>query len=111
MRVIYEAFDGTQFDEQMDCEFYEFDKLVLDRTKIRVFDRQRHLLKRLNFGANYETYGNEYRVEIKTEKDLDDIEKVSEFTGLYDDINSIGTWIYDEEPKDGSWPGWRLRKK
>lgn len=98
MKIIYEAFDGKQFDDDYNCERYEFQKQVLDKTGIKVFDRRRRKLPNLNFtGIHYETGGNEYRVVVHDEKDLSDLKKIQRFTGMYYNIDSVGTWIYSDE--------------
>ena len=98
MKIIYEAFDGTQFDNEYDCESYEFQKQILEKTGIRVFDRHRRKLPNLNFtGQYYDTDGTEYRVVIHDEDDLRDMKEVQKFTGMYCDIDSIGTWYYSDD--------------
>lgn len=97
MKIIYEAFDGKQFDDDYDCESYEFQKQILEKTGIRVFDRQRRKLPNLNFtGQYYDTDGTEHRVVIHDEDDLRDMKEIQKFTGMYCDIDSIGTWYYSD---------------
>lgn len=111
MKVIYEAFDGKQFDDEWDCEIYEFHKTVLERTGVKVYDKRGHLLKNMNFNEEYDTYGAEHRVIVHNQKDLEDIKKVAKFTGLYCDIDSTGVWIYVEDSKNIFNSGWKKKRE
>lgn len=97
MEIVYRAFDGTIFENEFDCEEYEFKEIIMKRTNIHVYDKQNHLLPKLNFDDNFDTDGKEYKVVIKDEKDLEDIKAACDFTGFYWDINAIGTWIHKKD--------------
>lgn len=95
MKIIatYVAFDGTRFDDEFDCMDYEF-TLQMKDCKIRAYDSKRH---RVNDWYDIDGYSNVHRIIVSDEKDLDDIRRVCEYAGIYNEVNSIGTWVYDED--------------
>lgn len=93
MKIVYVSDDGLSFDDQFDCEKHEFD-LSMKAVQIKVFDKRRH---RLTDIASDDTYNNSYRVIIANDKDLEDMKHIQNWTGYYCDIDSIGTWIYNED--------------
>lgn len=95
MKIIatYVAFDGTRFDDEFDCMDYEFTSQMKD-CKIRAYDNKRH---RVNNWYDIDGYSNVHRIIVSDEKDLDDIRRVCEYAGIYNEVNSIGTWVYDED--------------
>ena len=111
MKIIYEAFDGKQFNDEWECETYEFNELILKRTGVKVYDKRGFLLKNMNLNEEYDTDGKEHRVIVHNQKDLEDIKKVARFTGLYYDIDSTGVWIYVEDSKDVFNSGWKKKRE
>ena len=93
MKIVYVSDDGLSFDNQFDCEKHEFD-VFMKTIKIKVYDQKRHRLDNI---SESETYNESYRVVIADEKDLSDIKRIYNWTGYYCDIDSIGTWIYNED--------------
>ena len=71
----YVAFDGTKFDDEFDCLDYEF--------TLQMYD--------------INGYSDVHRIIVADEKDLEDIKHVYEYSGIYIGVNSIGTWVYDED--------------
>ena len=91
MKIVYIADDGVMFDNQYDCEKYEFDKFI-KTINIKVYDDKRHRLQNIH---TEDTHNKSYRVIIANEKDLTDMKRIQNWTGFYCYIDSIGTWIYD----------------
>lgn len=86
--TIYKANDGTQFDNEFDCELYELNKLIMENP-LKIYGDHN---KRLKNPASSSTWGDAKRVIINTEKELETMKAIQEWTGYYYDINSIGTW-------------------
>ena len=93
MIIIYKSDDGTLFDNEFDCMKYELSCLI-KTVDIRVYDRKGHRLSNIETD---ETYQQSHRVVIRTEEELKVIGRVQEFMGGYWDIDSIGTWIWNDE--------------
>ena len=96
MTTIYVAFDGKQFQNEADCEFYEWkcghtllDRIEFyDKDDIRVFDY-----------FSESACNAVEKIVIKDEPALNQLHELAEYTGFcsYDDITSIGTWNWDGE--------------
>lgn len=93
MKVIFIADDGTEFDDEWDCKDYEFRK-SLDLDSIELYDK---------YGTRYDPlsgtgYDKVIKIIVKTEKAVSDLNKIAKYTGfiLYEDVNSVGTWMFKE---------------
>jgi len=92
MIYLYKADDGTIFEDEFECGKYEFD-CFMKTINIIVLDKNGN---RLNDIETDETYNKSYKVIISNEDDLNAILKIREFMGTYLDIDSIGTWVYND---------------
>lgn len=93
MRTVFIADDGTEFDDEWDCKDYEFRK-SLDFEGIEMYDK---------YGTRYDPYSERgynkvVKIIVKTEEAVTVLNKIAKYTGfvLYEDVNSIGTWIFKE---------------
>jgi hypothetical protein len=96
MRVIYIAEDGKEFDDEYDCQEYEW---ILNHP---------HLKDICFYDANDKTLGNitsegtynlADRIEVPNEEALNDLRELGEYCGFscYEDINECGEWIFNYE--------------
>lgn len=107
MKTLYIADDGTEFDNEFDCENYEeieTHKEVLDIDFFDINDNPIEMTKDTVFDDR--NYFNVYRIVIHSEKELSALNWLAEYCGWCEFepeyIDSVGTWIYDDSD-DGSW--------
>lgn len=93
MRTVFIADDGTQFDDEWDCKDYEFRK-SLDLDSIEIYGKYRTRYDPLSEDG----YNKAVKIIVKTERAVSDLHKIAKYTGftLYEDVNSVGTWIFKE---------------
>lgn len=97
MKTIYEAFDGTQFDDEFTCTDYEWKKeheQGLKDISFRNFQRQELIDK-----FSEDTYRSTYYIDITSEEGLRTLHKLADYTGYcsYEDPDSVGSWIWNED--------------
>lgn len=98
MRIIYEAFDGKQFEDEKECEQYEIEKkvsTVKEEILFLTFDFEK-------LPINEEELEQCYYLIIKTEKAFKIFEKITENWSTYnlpEDLG-VGAWFYDEAKYD-----------
>lgn len=95
MRTVYIADDGTQFDDEFECEDYEW-KLNHPHLKdVRCYDKDGNELKNI-FSEN--TYGYSQKIIVPTDEAARDLQELSKYTGYcyYGHIAESGTWVYKE---------------
>lgn len=98
MRTVYIADDGTEFDNELDCESYEYELNVKNNTII-MFNEEGELLD----SSNYMNIENCYYIKIKTNNDLEILQKIYEYTGFIVP-NEIGEFYYDDSDRfDNLW--------
>lgn len=98
MRTVYIADDGTKFDNELDCENYEYELNVKNNTII-MFDEEGEVLD----SSNYMNIENCYYIKIKTNNDLEILQKIYEYTGFIVP-NEIGEFYYDDSDRfDNLW--------
>ena len=104
MKIIYQAFDGKNFENEEDCEIYEFKKLHPNLFTIDFYDAENklfHLSKNKDNLWNDVTYYTAEKVKIHNAAELSDFLLLSKECGwcdFYEQINEIGFWerIEDE---------------
>lgn len=107
MKIIYEANDGTIFDNEYDCLFYEEKKDHLNLENILLYTRDNIKLG-FNFNdiLNEKYYNYSEKIILHNEKEFKDFIWLAEYCGWcewYDFITSSGTWIRYEENGNGRW--------
>lgn len=95
MRIIYVSDDGKEFNDEYECERYEWIINNPDIENIYIYDKDGNELVDL-FSEN--TYDKSYRIEVPDESALDALHKLAEYTGfyLYRIIDGCGTYVYDK---------------
>lgn len=94
MKIIYIADDGTQFDDETDCEDYEW-KLYHPHLKdVRVFDKDGNEFTNI---FEEDTYNYSEKVIVPTDEAAKELQDLADYTGYcyYSHINKAGTWIFD----------------
>ena len=97
MKKIYQADDGTIFNDEDSCIQYEFIYSISTVPLPVMRDKD-------NYDIDYspldlisdDLFNSVYLIEIETQEQVDLMNKVSNFAGFYDDIDSIGTWAYSD---------------
>ncbi len=95
MTVIYIADDGTQFDNEWDCEAYEW-KLNHPHLKdILIFDENGNKFEDI---MAEDTYNYSAKIVITSDDALQAIQDLESYTGYccYGSIDSIGEWVFDK---------------
>ena len=95
MTIIYIADDGTQFDNEWDCDAYEW-KLNHPHLKdILMFDENGN---KFEDNLAEDTYNNCSKVVITNDDTLQAIRDIASYTGYceYESIDSIGEWVHDD---------------
>lgn len=96
MRIVYIADDGKEFDDEIECERYEWLQAHQNLKYIRVYNRN---------GDEFEdilaenTYFYCTKIIAPTDLAAKDLRDFSEYTGYcyYDHITEAGTWVFDEK--------------
>lgn len=93
MKVVYEADDGTRFDNAVDCEDYEWKLKHPTINKIKLYDSNDEELFDI---FNDVTYENADKVVVPDEECVSELHLFTEYTGYhsYDTIDSPGTWVF-----------------
>lgn len=94
MRIVYIADDGKEFDDEYDCDFYEW-KLNHPYLKdINLYDKDN---KKLDDIFSETTYSETEKVVVLNENAIKDLHDLSIYTGfcLYEDITECGEWIFN----------------
>ena len=90
MKVIYIADDGTKFDNEYDCERYEYG-LSIKNNNIIFLDINREKLNVSDENLEQCCY-----MKISDLKDLDIVNRMGDYTGLYAIPNDIGEFYWDD---------------
>lgn len=95
MRTVYIANDGTQFDDEYECQDYEFKLEHPHLKEILMFDKNKQPLDDI---FSEDTYGNVYEIYVPTRETVRDLQALSVYTGFceYEKIEDPGTYIYED---------------
>lgn len=107
MIILYKAFDGTIFENEQDCIYYE-DKLThIYLNKINFYTKENkeyHI--NLNDLYSDDVYQNCEKVIIHDYNEFKDFRWLAEECGWceFDDIIDFGIWTrYEDSNRDGHW--------
>lgn len=100
MRIVYIADDGTQFDNEYECEHYEWSLNHQNIYNIQMYDGDGNIL--VNFSSQ-DTYENADKVIVPDNAALEDLHELARLTGFcyYHQIESPGTWEFRMGGYDG----------
>ena len=108
MREIYEAYDGTRFDNEDDCWWYEnahYHKDIFNIKFLDINNNELHLTYDYDINEDV-VYQTSEKVIIDNIKQVKDLHDISDECGWceFNQITSPGTWIRTEdEMKNGVW--------
>ena len=96
MRVVYVADDGTCFDDEFECENYEWKISHPNLKDVRFFDENGI---ELEDPFSEETYNNSSVIMVLNDEAVKDLKDLTLFTGYYSyaNINDVGEWFFDDE--------------
>lgn len=104
MRVVYIAYDGTEFDDEFDCEVYEAGIKHAGLLDIEFYDvnDQLYQIDKLSIFDEW-VYHKAEKVIIPTQKAYDDFAWLTEETGWleFEQLTSVGTWVRRQEGWNG----------
>lgn len=100
MKIIYLADDGTEFDDEFECEHYEW---ILNHPHLKdvcCYDKDGNELK--DIMVEY-TYDYSEKIVVPTDEAAKDLQELADYTGYsyYAHITESGTWIFENEGFDG----------
>lgn len=93
MKVIYIADDGTEFNDECDCEQYEWLQSHKDLEKVLFYNSNGIQHKNYFSQDDYDTTD---KIIVQTDSALNDLKCLADYTGFcsYGDITSCGTWVF-----------------
>lgn len=97
MKIIYQADDGTIFNDRYSCIQYEFICSISTVPLPVMRDKGNY-----NIDYNFldlitdNLYNSVCLIKIETQKQVELMSKIYNFTGFYKEIDSIGTWVYSD---------------
>lgn len=94
MRVVYIADDGTEFNNKIECESYEYESNIKNNTIIMLNEEGDKL-----DSSNDMNIEDCYYIKVKTNKDLEILQEIYEYTGFTVPYE-IGEFYYG---KNDSW--------
>ena len=93
--TLYQAEDGRIFDNLSDCSLHEITERIKN-TGIKMYDKNGKAFSTTTYLSD-DTYNNIETIIISNEQDLEDIQKIYDYTGFYYGIDRIGTWVWDDK--------------
>ena len=101
MKVIYEAFDGTQFDNEFSCEDYEWklnhEKFLKD---LIFYDKDGKVMT--DSKLSEDVYSKVMKIEVLSDDGVQALKDIADYTGFlcYDVIDNIGVWTWNDDNKE-----------
>ena len=100
MQVIYRSDDGKEFNNEWDCEDYEWRLQHPSLSNVVCYDVDFNVLENL---FSEDTYVNATMITVYTDEAAKDLGELGEYCGFcdYKDIVSRGIWKWDESSLNG----------
>lgn len=100
MRVVYIADDGKEFDDEWDCEHYEWLQKHQHLKEIKCYYKSGKLCEDIMAD---ETYNYCDKVVVPTDECAKELCDLAHYAGYcyYSHITEKGTWIFEENGADG----------
>lgn len=98
MKIIYEAFDGKQFDDEFECTDYEWKKEHNVSLKDLIFyDIDGKVM--LGDKLSEDVYSKVMKIEVLSNNAVQAIQDIANYTGFlcYDVIREVGIWEWNNE--------------
>ena len=100
MRTVYIADDGKEFDDEFDCENYEWLQNHPHLNDIKCYDKDGKLFEDIMAD---DTYNYCQMVVVPTDECAKELSDLADYTGFcyYSHIEGAGTYVYEEKGTDG----------
>ena len=100
MRVVYIADDGKEFDDEWDCEHYEWLQKHPHLKEIKCYYKSGKLCEDIMAD---ETYNYCDKVVVPTDECAKELCDLANYAGYcyYSHITEKGTWVFEENGSDG----------
>lgn len=94
MKIIYVADDGTQFDNEFDCEDYEWKLNHPHLREVRVFGKDGNEFNNI---FEEDTYNYSEIIIVPDDEAARNLQELADYTGYcyYSHITKAGEWIFD----------------
>lgn len=94
MRIIYIAYDGTEFDDELDCEAYEEIRHHQSLYDIDAYEEDGNAIRFTGLDNEWFYYKAE-KIVLHNAKEVEDILWLAEYTGWleFEQLTSVGTWV------------------
>ena len=95
MKIIYIADDGKEFDNEFDCERYEWE-LKHPLNGISFYDKNNNELGNI---FSTDTYCTTEKVVVSNESALKSLKEFADYTGFccYHNIKECGEWVFNDD--------------
>lgn len=96
MRVVYIAYDGKEFDDEYECEHYEWELNHQYLKDVHFYDKNGN---ELEDKFSDDTYGKTEKIVVLNKDALKDLQELERRTGFlcYRNVVECGVWIFDHE--------------
>ena len=100
MRTVYIADDGKEFDNEFECEHYEWMLNHPHLNDIKCYDKDGKLFEDIMADDTYEYC---QMVVVPTDECAKELSDLADYTGYcyYEYITEAGTWVFEENGTDG----------
>ena len=101
MKIIYEAFDGTQFDNEFECEDYEWKLNHEESLKDLIFyDKDGKVMT--DSKLSEDVYSKVMKIEVLSNYGVQALKDIADYTGFlcYDVVNEVGIWVWNNEDEN-----------
>lgn len=95
MKIIYIADDGTQFDDEFDCEDYEWKTNHPRLKEVHIFDKNGNEFENIFLK---DAYNYSEKIIVPSDEAAREIRDLGAYTGYtcYEDISGAGIWVFDK---------------
>lgn len=100
MRIIYIANDGKKFDDELECERYEWILNHPHLKSVKCYDKEGKELKDI---MEEDTYNYCHKIIAPTDESVEELNDLAHYTGYcyYSHVTEVGTWVFNENGIDG----------
>ena len=95
MRTVYIADDGKEFDDEYECEHYEWKLKHPNLTFVTLFDKDKNVLNDI---FSEDTYGSVMTIVVLNDDAAKELRDFVDYAGYcaYQDIEEAGVWVWNE---------------
>ena len=99
MKIIYIADDGKQFNNEFDCEHYEWLLNHPNLKYIKIYDEKDELIEDV---LSDDAYNYAQKIIVPTDLAAKELQDWAVYAGYcyFEHITTAGTWIYEEKERN-----------